>query len=137
MLHPLRWVAVACYAIALFLPAFQGSDLKGYHVLLFGVVGLVDFNLFFGLPWLANLFFLWSFIQRTGLIRTLVLAVGLLLATPAFLIREVPAEGSGALLPVAGDWGLWLWYASFVLLLVDALLGRRASLMPPRRNVNA
>ncbi len=54
MRHPLRWIAFWTYVLSLFLPVFQGSDLKGYYLVLFGVIGLVDMQWVLGLPWLAN-----------------------------------------------------------------------------------
>lgn len=130
MLHPLRWLAFAAYFVSLLLPAFQGSDLRGYHLLLFGVVGLVDFNPYYGLPWLANLFFIASFLLGSSPLRHVVIAIGLLLALPALGIRELPGDGTQAMVAVQIGWGLRLWLGTYVLLMVDMLLGKRGSISP-------
>jgi hypothetical protein len=129
MLHPLRWLAVAAFFLSLLLPAFEGSALRGYHVLLFGVVGLVDFNPWYGLPWLSNFFLLLSFLLRRGWVRGLVLVLGLGLALPALGIREVPGDGADAMVPVLPGNGLRLWLLAHLLLVMDMVLGRRGNLL--------
>jgi hypothetical protein len=129
MLHPLRWLAVAAFFLSLLLPAFEGSALRGYHVLLFGVVGLVDFNPGYGLPWLSNFFLLLSFLLRRGWVRGLVLVLGLGLALPALGIREVPGDGADAMVPVLPGNGLRLWLLAHLLLVMDMVLGRRGNLL--------
>jgi len=130
MLHPLRWLAFACYVVSLLMPAFQGSDLRGYHLLLFGVVGLVDFNPFYGLPWLANLFFIGTFLLGSGPLRHVVVIIGFLLALPALGIHELPGDGAQPMVAVRIGWGMRLWLGAYVLLMVDMLLGKRGSISP-------
>ncbi|MBK7344468.1 MAG: hypothetical protein IPJ06_16065 [Saprospiraceae bacterium] len=136
MRHPMRWIAFWTYVIALFLPVFQGSDLKGYYLVLFGVIGLVDMQWVLGLPWLANLGFLLAFRMHGSRRRTIIVFVSLAMASLAWAIHSLPQEGTEELIGVAPDWGLRLWYFAFVLLAADALLGPRAGVRK-RRKTNA
>ncbi len=122
----MRWIAFWTYVLSLFLPVFQGSDLKGYHLVLFGVIGLVNMQWILGLPWLANLGFLLGFRMHGGLRRTIVVVSSLAMASLAWAIHRLPQEGTEELIGVSPDWGLGFWYIAFVLLATDALLGPRA-----------
>ncbi|MCF8238731.1 MAG: hypothetical protein K9I85_11275 [Saprospiraceae bacterium] len=132
MRHPLRWIAFWTYVLALFLPVFIGSDLKGYHVILIGVIAFVDLQWILGLPWLANLGFILAFRQHGGLPRTIVILVSLAMASLVWGIHFLPQEGTEELIGVSPDWGLRIWYAAFVILALDAILGGKAGI--PRRS---
>lgn len=133
MRHPLRWIAFWAFVLSLFLPVFHGSDLKGYHVVLFGAIGLIHFNVFLGLPWLANLGFLLAFRMRGGLRRTVVVLTSLVMASFVWGIDELPQDLVENLKGVTADWGLRIWYLAFVILTIDALLGRYAGVRLARR----
>ncbi len=128
MRHPLRWIAFWTYVLALFLPVFIGSELKGYHLVLFGVIGLIDLQWMLGLPWLANLGFFLAYRMYGGLRRTIVILVSLAMASLVWGIHHLPQEGTEELIGVSPDWGLKIWYTAFVLLAIDALLGRKAGI---------
>ncbi len=132
MRHPLRWIAFWTYVLSMFLPVFVGSYLKGYHLILFGVIGLVDQQWLLGLPWLANLGFILAFRQHGGWARTVVILVSLAMASLVWGIHFLPQEGTEELIGVSPDWGLRVWYAAFVILAVDAILGGKAGI--PRRS---
>lgn len=134
MRHPLRWIAFGSYVVSLFLIAFQGSDFKGYHFVLFGVIGLLDFRASYGLPWLANLLFILAFILRSGIWRTLMVIVALVLACAGFFIDTLPETGSDDLVIVSPGPGFYVWLLSFALLAVDALLGSHGSISRKRKN---
>ena len=129
----MRWIAFWTYLIALFLPVFQGSDLTGYHLVLFGVIGLVDMQWVLGLPWLANLGFLLAFRMHGGSRRTVIVVISLAMASLAWAIHSLPQEGTEELIGVSPDWGLRLWYLAFVILALDALLGPRAGIRKRKR----
>lgn len=133
MRHPLRWIAFWAFVLSLFLPVFHGSDLKGYHVVLFGAVGLIHFSVFLGLPWLANLGFLLAFRMRGSLRRTIVVIMSLAMASFVWGIDELPQDLTENPDGVTADWGLRIWYLAFVLLAIDALLGRYAGVRFARR----
>lgn len=134
MRHPMRWIAFWTYVFSLFLPVFIGSDLKGYHLVLFGVIGLVDMQWVLGLPWLANLGFLLGFRMHGSRRRTVVVVVSLAMASLAWAIHSLPQEGTEELIGVSPDWGLRLWYLAFVLLATDALLGPRAGVRKRKKS---
>ncbi|HRW75882.1 MAG: hypothetical protein H6568_05400 [Lewinellaceae bacterium] len=133
MRHPLRWIAFWAFALSLFLPVFHGSDLKGYHVVLFGAVGLIHFHVFLGLPWLANLGFFLAFRMRGSIRRTGVVLISLVMASFAWGIDELPQDLTENLNGVTADWGLRIWYLAFVILTIDALLGRYAGVRFSRK----
>lgn len=133
MRHPLRWIAFWAFVLSLFLPVFHGSDLKGYHVVLFGAVGLIHFSIFLGLPWLANLGFLLAFRMQGSLRRAWVIMVSLVMASFAWGIDKLPQDLAENPDGVTADWGLRIWYLAFVLLALDALLGRYAGVRISRR----
>lgn len=126
MKHPLRWIAFGLYVLSMFWTVFQGSDLKGYYLLLFGVIGLLDADWVVGLPWLANLGFLLAYRWHASPRRTVLVGVSLLLASLVWQIHHLP--GMDPKETVVPDWGLRFWYAAFVLLAVDAFLGRAAAI---------
>lgn len=133
MRHPLRWIAFGTFVASLFLIAFIGSDFKGYHFVLFGVIGLLDFRASYGLPWLANLLFILVFILRSGIWRTLIVIVALALASAGFFIDTLPETNSDELVIVSPGTGFYVWLFAFALLALDALLGSHGSI-PRRKN---
>lgn len=125
MRHPLRWIAFGIYVWSLFLPAFSDSDLLGLHLTLFGVVGILEFQPLYGLPWLANLFFIGSYLFRFRGWRRGFIILAVLLASVGFFITAMPGPGEDEFIPVHRMPGFYLWYAAYVLLLIDNILGRR------------
>ncbi|MBP6184973.1 MAG: hypothetical protein KA479_08515 [Saprospiraceae bacterium] len=134
MRHPLRWIAFGSYVVSLFLIAFQGSDFKGYHFVLFGVIGLLDFRASYGLPWFANLLFILVFILRSGIVRTVIVMVTLVLASAGFFIDTLPQTNSDELVAVSPGTGFYVWLFAIVLLAVDALLGSHGSISRKKKN---
>ncbi len=128
MRHPLRWIAFAVYVASLFLIAFKGSDFKGYHFVLFGVIGLLDFRASYGLPWLANILFILAFILRSGLLRTLIIFIALALACAGFFIETLPDRTSDELAVVTPGLGFYIWIGAIALLAFDALLGSQGGI---------
>ena len=127
MRHPLRWLAFWAYVGALLLPIYSGSDLRGIHVVLFGVIGLIEQDWGIGLPWLANVGFFLAYILRSGRIRTLIITLALVLASGAWRIQELPQIGGEEMAAVQPGWGFALWYGAIVLLVLDAWLGPKGN----------
>jgi hypothetical protein len=127
----MRWIAFGLFVASLMVAPFKESDLLGYHLMLFGVVGWLDFQLFFAMPWLANVFFLATYLFRLRQSRWVTVSLAWICAGFAFFITELPGAEDTETLEVTRALGFYLWYASFVLLLLDAVLGRWGVWPPP------
>lgn len=92
--------------------------------MLFGVVSLLDFQWEFAMPWLANILFLTTYLFRLRQARWVTVLLALFFASFAFFIKELPGPEDDVMIAVTPLPGFYLWYGSFLLLLLDAALGR-------------
>jgi len=128
----MRWLAAWAFLASLTLVFFEGSPLRGFHFVFLGAFGLVSFDPFHALPWLANFFFLGSFITRSGRFRSVLVFLALSLASLALGIARIPGFATPAMVAVSPGPGFWVWLSAYLLLAIDAALGAWAGI-PTRR----
>ena len=100
---------------------FNVLTLLGFMGLLLGWIGLIGGDLFIGLPWLSNIFYLVSLLATKMKLKT---RIGLTITAVVFGlfaigIREIPENEGGNNTDVYVGLGFLIWMASFVYLLVD------------------
>ncbi|NER15091.1 hypothetical protein GWK08_16675 [Leptobacterium flavescens] len=111
------------YGISLITPIFFGSWLIGVFGLIFGIVGVFEFNPFLGLPWIANFLYFGNLIFRK---INLKLKTGISFLTITFGlftigIRKVPVHEGGLNADVIVGIGFILWLSSFIILLIGQI----------------
>ena len=118
----LKDIAIYLYIISLILPCFKGAPgLFGFFALILGWMGLASFDLFIGLPWLANLLFFTSlvFYRMNKNFNIIILFLAIILGLFTFGINKIPADEGGAYYNVSVGIGFLFWIASFIVLLIS------------------
>jgi phosphatidylserine synthase len=108
------------YFISLFLPVsgFEWEFL-GFHALFYGWLGLVDFDFFIGIPWLANvLYWINFFMNRKYRFLRFVLSVLTILFALCTLSLPEFSLGAKEDSRIVIGFGFLFWLLSFVILLV-------------------
>ncbi|MCB0503077.1 MAG: hypothetical protein KDD32_10350 [Bacteroidetes bacterium] len=116
--------SVTLYVIALFTPMFFGAwPLIGIFGILIGWIGLIEFNLFIGLPWIANvLYFIILISKKLNLKIKLILSILMVMfGLFAIGITEVPRDEGGGNYDVTVGIGFGLWVLSFIFLILEQI----------------
>ncbi|HAA10506.1 MAG TPA: hypothetical protein DCE41_01950 [Cytophagales bacterium] len=118
-----RKASVIIYLLSLVIPIFTGSGWFGFFGLLYGWMGVVVWDPFIGLPWLANVLYFTNLAlkKQPREWQIILSAVTLLFALSATGIREVPVDEGGTYESVSVGVGFGCWLGSFVLLLIHQI----------------
>lgn len=112
-----------CLFAAAFLAQHNAEYIRGYQVLLYGVLGLLWFSV--NWPWLGNLalFAAWvSLATRSNITATVFSAAAIVAAARVLLVPELASYESGTVEIEHFGPGYWLWSASMVCALLAALI---------------
>jgi hypothetical protein len=112
--------------IALFTPIFIGSDYNGLSGLALGWISLLEFDIYQGLPWLANIFYFFNLLVPNipNRIRVLISLLTISLALFAVGVNEVLIDEGGKTETVKVGPRFYLWIISFTVLLVGQIAKR-------------
>ena len=123
-------ISILLNSISLVLPCFVGAPgFFGLLALLLGWIGIFESNVFLGLPWLANFFYLFVLVfYKTKWIYKLMLSIlGIVFGLFAFGINKIPADESGTYYTVSVGIGFFFWMSSFVLVIIYLLKIKKVS----------
>lgn len=122
------WFLVAsliAYLVACVLPAYtgesQGTKYNGVMCLFFGWMGIF-YNYLMFLAWLANIpFFIGLFMfwyDKSKTIMIILLIISVVLGSLAFTVKKILVNEAGHETQVTMGLGVYLWLASFIILLI-------------------
>jgi hypothetical protein len=115
------------YGISLITPMFFGTWTIGFLGLILGWMGILIFDPFVGLPWLANLFYIANLILK-NLNRKLKIAISILTIVLALFViglRKIPEHEGGLNSDIVVGPGFVLWISSFIILLIGQLTEKK------------
>ncbi len=115
--------SIFLYGISMFLPVF-GFDFAflGFHALMLGNIFVFsEFELFIGVPWLANIIYIINILLRKKVLvlRLNLSVLMLLMSLFSFGYLKLPTDLGGNSESLYIGPGLLVWIASFVFLLLD------------------
>jgi hypothetical protein len=122
--------------IALFSPIFVGSDYNGLSGLMLGWMGLLQFDPYQGLPWIANIFYFFNLFVPNVRNRNKILISLATISLGLFTIgiTEILIDEGGQKASVTVGVGFYLWIMSFMVLLVGQMIEGRGKASSQKRD---
>ncbi|UOY07789.1 hypothetical protein L0P88_04365 [Muricauda sp. SCSIO 64092] len=118
-----KHTSMLLYAIALVLPIFFGAGVIGIFGLVFGLIGMFEFDIYIFLPWLANILYFLNLIfeKKINKLKIPISILTIIFGLFTFGISRIPLDEGGAYANVKPGIGFGIWILSFLILLVGQL----------------
>ena len=118
-----KQISKLLYVFSLITPMFFGDWTIGAAGLILGWMGLLSFEPFVGIPWLANLFYFGNLLyKQLDLKKKIVISISTIIcALFAIGFRKLPIDEGGQTADVVIGIGFIFWIASFTVLLIGQL----------------
>ncbi|MEC8831981.1 MAG: hypothetical protein VX772_06455, partial [Bacteroidota bacterium] len=109
--------------IALVLPIFFGAEIIGVFSLILGLIGMLDFDIYIFLPWLANILYFLNIVfeKKINRLKIPISILTIVFGLFTFGISRIPLDEGGAYANVKPGVGFGVWMLSFIVLFIGQL----------------